>query len=366
MGRAQAHHLIIMGRNRVNGDPLGLKGTRLAFRSGAFYYRHRSGKWERVGTDVGVAKEFSRRMADPDGVFGTVGHFLDEWLTECRRRVKAADLAERTLRDYTQDTAPLRAFFGQMLPEHIAPHHVQQYLDIGAEANRSTRANREIAALSSCLSWLIRTGRTTATVNPCMRRSGIKKNAERKRDRYVTHEEYRAVHACASTQVRLLMELTYRTLQRPDSDIIHWTPAILARDPHGRRVLEFRQGKTGVRLRIHLTPDLEALIMRAMGDPPRIDQPIVHNRKGEAYTYTGIMSMLTAAIKRANAGRPAGNRIAPFGFRDLKGKGATDMWLTGKPLREIQALCGHASETTTEIYVKARWVDGVKPNAVEL
>jgi len=353
-----------MGRKRTNGDPFGLAGTRLVFSHGAFYYIHPSKKWQRIGTDLAEAKAFSRRMQDPDGVYGTVGYWLDEWLLDCDRRVKIKDLSARTLKDYTEAVGLLKTFFGQMAPESVLPSHVQQYLDIGAHAGRPTRANREIAALSSCISWLIRSGKTTATVNPCMKLSGVKGNSESKRDRYVTDDEYKAVYRAAGTQVRLLMELTYRTLQRPESDIIRWTPAILSRDPSGKRVIEFTQAKTRTKLRIQLTQDLELLILRAMGETPRIDQPIVHNRRGEGYTYTGIMSMLSRAIDRANEGRE--QKIAHFGFRDLKGKGATDMWLSGEPIERIQALCGHADKSTTEKYIKARWRESLAPNAVRM
>ena len=52
-----------------------------------------------------------------------------------------------------------------------------------------------------------------------------------------------------------------------------------------------------------------------------------------------------------------------FGLRDLKGKGATDMYfLDGKPIEVIQALCGHADTGTTERYIKARWRVTVQPN----
>jgi integrase len=358
-----------MGRQRKDGDPLGLAGTRLAFRHGAFYYRHRDGRWERVGTDVTTAKQRAALYNDPTGVYGTMGYWLDMFLVHCQSRVKAKDMAERTLSDYTKDAAELKVFFGLMLPEHIQPMHVQQYLDLGKQGGRPVRANRERACLSSCLSWLIRTGQTSITVNPCMQQSGVKGNAERKRERYVTHEEYREVHAQAPRAVRLMMELTYRTLQRPESDIIRWTPAVLARDPHSKkRVLEFTQGKTGVRIKIALTADLEQSINQAMGEVPRIDQPLVHNLKGNGYTYTGLMSMLTKAIEKANkirreAGRP---EMAPFGFRDLKGKGATDMWRDGVQIEQIQMLCGHADKTTTEKYIKARWSEAAQPNTVAL
>jgi hypothetical protein len=168
------------------------------------------------------------------------------------------------------------------------------------------RANREKACLSSCLSWLMRQpGATTMMVNPCMQASGTQGNAESKRERYVTDEEYRAVcrrrHAGAPADGPDLPHAA-----APESDILGWTPTILTRDEHTKaRILHFQQGKTKVWVKIALTPDLDALIRRAMGEPPRIDQPLVHNRKGERYTYTGIMAMLTAAIKKANrrAGR---------------------------------------------------------------
>ena len=345
---------------------MGLAGTRLTFRHNAFYYRHRDGRWERVGTDVAQAKKRAALYNDPGGVYGTTGYWLDRFIVDCEERVKAQDLAQRTLSDYRKDAEVLKAFFGNMMPEDIKASDVQTYLEIGKRAGRPVRANREKACLSSCLSWLMRKGHApTMQVNPCMQASGTQGNAESKRERYVTDEEYRAVYAAAGTQVRLLMDLTYRTLQRPESDILGWTPAILSRDEHTKaRILHFQQSKTKVWVKIALTPELDALIRRAMGEPPRIDQTLVHNRKGEQYTYTGIMAMLTASTKKANKGRE--RKIASFGFRDLKGKGATDMWKSGVPIERIQLLCGHADKATTEKYIKARWSEAAAPNEVNL
>lgn len=355
-----------MGRKRKDGDPLGLAGTRLAYRYGAFYYRHRDGRWERIGTDIKTAKERARLYLDPAGVYGTVGYWVDRFLVHCAARVKAETLAERTLSDYAKNAVLLKAFFGAMLPEHIQPLHVQSYIDIGSEAGRAVRANREIACLSSCLSWLIRTGQTTMQVNPCMQASGTKKNSESKRERYVTHDEYREVWAAANVQVRMLMELTYRTLQRPESDILQWTAAIVTREPHSRRrVLEFSQGKTGKRMRIAMTEQLELLVQRAIGPQPQPAQTLVHTLQGRPYTYSGITTMLVRAISRVNEARQRDGRapMATFGFRDLKGKGATDMWMSGTPIEQIQLLCGHSDKSTTEKYIKARWSVTAEPNS---
>ena len=314
---------------------MSLAGTRLSFKHNAFYYRHRDGRWERMGTDVRAAKERAAIYNSPADNYGTTSYWLDQFIEHCIQRVSINDLAPRTLSDYTKDVVPLKVFFGSMLPEHIEPHHVQAYLDAGSAAERGVRANREKACLSSCLSWLIRTNKCGLKINPCMQKSGTRENAEKKRDRYVTHQEYQEVYAVAWPQVRVLMELTYRTLQRPESDIIYWTPKVLGRDPHsGQRILTFEQGKTGTKLKIAMTEGLEKLINRAVGSSPQMEQPIVHTRAGTGYTYGGITSMLVKAIQAANEKREA-KKIAPmasFGFRDLKGKCATDMWLAGTPI----------------------------------
>jgi hypothetical protein len=100
-------------------------------------------------------------------------------------------------------------------------------------------------------------------VNPCLRGSGVKRNPESKRERYVTHDEYRDVWAVATRAERLLMELTYRTLQRPESDIILWTTATWS--PRTAAALDFVQNKTGRRHKIALTPALDELIPRPDG-----------------------------------------------------------------------------------------------------
>jgi hypothetical protein len=219
-----------MGRKRKD-DPHGLAGTRLYWRHGQFHYVHRDGRWEGCGADVDQAKARARLHNDPAGDYGTVRYWLGQFLVDCEQRVKAGTLAQRTLDDYAGYAAadgPLVAFFGAMLPEQITPHHVSKYLTDNAKLDppRPVPANRERACLSSMLSWLMRQdGKTTLAMNPCMRASGVRRNPEKKRERYVTNAEYRATFAAAGRSVRLMMELVYRTLQRPEVDVLAWTPA---------------------------------------------------------------------------------------------------------------------------------------------
>jgi integrase len=377
-----------MGRRRKD-TATGLE-PRVYERSGAYYYVHRgTGKWEHLGSDRATANSKARLFNDPEGLHGTMVHWLDLFLVHCAARVKAGSMAQRTLDDYAQaitgtparpargkraatpgKPGALRVFFAPPItPVDVTPAMVAEFLELGAELGRPVPANREKAALSSCMSWLISKGKVPGlVVNPCLRASGIRRNTETKRDRYVTHEEYREVWAHASLSTRLLMELTYRTLQRPESDIIRWETTVLGRSTDGKRVLKFRQGKTGKSMQIELDPALDALISESLGEVRQLRQPLVRTQKGDFYTYDGISTMLKKALAKANKARAA--RALPpiqsFGFRDLKGKGATDMWLAGVPLEEIQALCGHEDKTTTEIYVKARWHDTVTPNRVAL
>lgn len=347
-----------MGRKRKD-DSQGLP-QRVYLRSGTFYYVHPStGKWENLGKDLAVAKKRAEHYADPTGTYGTMTWFLDQFIADCRLRVRTKDMAARTLADYEGYLVPLKAFFGAMLPTEIAPNHVSEYLNIGMQAERGTIANREKACLSSCLSWMLRSPIHNAglAVNPCLRGSGVVRNPERKRERYVTHDEYRAVYAIAGRSVRLMMELVYRTLQRPQVDVLAWTPSNV-RKKAGGEVLHFRQSKTGKLIDIGLTGELGDLVKAAIGDVPQLHQPIVHTADGKAYTYDGLSAMLKRYQVKA--------KVTPFGFRDLKGKGATDMWLAGDQIERIQLLCGHASKATTEIYIKARWTETAAPNALAI
>lgn len=369
-----------MGRKRKDGDPLGLAGTRLAPRRGSFWYRHRATqeqaeRWENLGTDLAEAKRLAKLYNNPGDEYGTISYWLDRFILDCRARVSANTLSKRTLDDYVNALPHLKAYFGRMFPERLGSNHVSSYLELHAKAGRPVPANRERACLSSMISWLMRSDERPPSlkVNPCMRASGVFRNPESKRERYVTDEEYRAVYDAASKSVQIMMELTFRTLQRPESDIVAWTTAIIKRKGEGR-ILHFRQSKTGRLMEIALAGRLQELIDSIVGTDDKVlkfRQPIVANLAGEAYTYDGISAMLKKAIAKVRAKhKETGGPLAmmeSFGFRDLKGKGATDMWVSGMAsIEEIQALCGHADKTTTEIYIKARYRETLRPNLIAL
>ena len=347
-----------MGRKRQS-NPLDLP-PRLYWHHGAFWYRHRIGKPERLGTDAKAAKERAKHFNDPEGIFGTVAWYYGEFLVHFERQVKAGAKAQRTLDDYTGDKAALVAFFGKMSPANVAPHHVAEYLDVGLELGRGVAANREKAALSSCFTWMIRSGHGGLKVNPCR---GVRRNLETPRERYVDDLEYLPVLKSVPESVRNAMQLAYLTLQRP-SDILGWTRANLVKKTvHGveKDVLAFRQGKTGKAVDIEIKGPLAAVIAQLrqntkVTDMRTFKRTLVQTRGGTRYTDDGIGSIMRRHQAKAGVGT--------FGLQDLKAKGATDMYLAGVPLEVIQVLCGHDSVTTTEIYVKRHMQTIATPNMV--
>jgi len=347
-----------MGRTRKN-NPLGLPPHVYASH-GAFYYVHRDGRWESLGRNLKAAIEEGRRRNEGSS-YGSMRWWYAEFLLHCLGRIgkgkSERGLSQRTYDDYKDAQRYLDAFFGDMTPAGVLPAHVGEYLQEGADTGRPVRANREKAALSACFTWLMLQPAADVTMNPCI---GVKRNPEQDRDRYVEDAEYKAVWKVASKSVRVMMDLVYLTLQRPE-DVMGWCPANIAtRD--GQRIIRHQQGKTGHRIEIALSEQLEATIVGAGYDPAApvvaLRQPFVHRLDGHAYTYDGLCANLKHAQAKAKA--------ASFGFQDLKAKGATDMYLSGVALELIRELCGHDSVTTTEIYVKRRMRKVVAPNALAL
>ncbi|MEJ8821428.1 tyrosine-type recombinase/integrase [Variovorax humicola] len=140
---------------------------------------------------------------------------------------------------------------------------------------------------------------------------------------------------------------------------------------HGVRKLRHQQNKAGVWLKIALPDKLVKMIDVAIGrvkKVTRLQQHLMHRLDGKPYTYDGLASMLRRSIEATNESRKARGRepMESFGFRDLKGKGATDMWKSGVPIEQIQLLLGHKSKNTTEIYIKQRWRETAQPNMVDV
>jgi integrase len=280
-------------------------------------------------------------------------------LSEYMQAVRAGRLpgnrinAPRTVKDKAEHVVWLSAAFQRVRFADLTPKDVGLYLDKRAAQGAPVRANREKATLSHAFTWAKRVGRIPeGKQNPC---EGVTRNVEKPRERYVTDDEYRSVYDAAHPSVRAWMDLLYISLQRP-SDALSWTAANVRRLDDGRRALKIKQAKTGVDLDILVSDELEALLARqgAIGQVVVLHRPLIYNRAGRGYTESGIASMMRKSCVKVG--------VRDFGPRDIRGKGATDMYQAGVRLERIQQLLGHDSITTTEIYIKARLPSIVEPN----
>jgi integrase len=337
-----------MGRKRKTNHNL---PHRVVLNHGAYYFVHHTGKWQRLAK-VGDEAEMRRAwvvLCDPAETSGTMSALLDDYLVYYKPPRKA----ERTYSDNLKEAELLRAFFGEMLPASIMPFHVADYLKIRGET-APVRANREKALLSHVYTYAMATEKwgRQVVINPCR---GVRRNPEKRRERIIEHSEFDLVKSLAAKPVRVLMELIYRTAQRPEDLIIASKADIKTVEINGvaTRVLRIKQKKTKALVDIIITPELDEVLTDAMSGKV-VGTTFVHNEKGRKYTYSGLTSMFWRYVQKAS--------LTDFGLYDIKAMSATDMYRNGVPIEQISRLLGHDSVTTTEIYIKARMTDAVMPN----
>ncbi len=357
-----------VGRKRKDGNPLGLE-RRVEFHHGQFRYLHRDGRKESLGPDLKRANQRARLYNDPREDFGTVSYYLELFLTDARagRLPAGRKLSKRTIADYDTEAQFVKVSpIGKMLPADVVrePNLLSEYRDrrVSEEGKGQVQANHALAMLSSMYAWLIEKGHCPGLlVNPVKL---IKRFARKAKDRYVEDHEYQPVYAGAIQSVRMAMALVYATLQRP-SDVLGLAPSparLKAVAGVQKRILPVRQSKTGRTVDIEVTAELEATIAMLAPAPEekvvKLPLALVHGRGGKPYTEDGIAAMLRRYCIKA--------KVRPFGLMDVRAKGATDMYLRGVALEQIQQLMGHKSVQTTEIYIKRLLgtISTVAPNSV--
>lgn len=336
-----------MGRRRTHANaerplPQGLYLHRRQYRA-----RLSGCPWVYFGADyVEAMKGFAAWKRDGDKA-DTVGWLLDLFTgMVCPGKVKAGTLAKRTAKDYATDAAILKQGLGHFPLKLLEPKHVAAFRDARAQdAPRHVR--NEMACLSAAMAYAVEAGRVAA--NPCRE---VKRPRKQRRERLITHDEYLAVWKIASTPVRRAMALAVRTLALP-ADVLAMGPREIIKLSNGERILRFARGKTGIRVEVALVGELARVIDEALAEKV-VHPTFVHRRDGKPYTRDGIAAMFRRHCVEAG--------VADFGLRDLRAKGATDMFREKIPIRTIQLLLGHASVQTTEIYLKELIPETVRPN----
>lgn len=314
----------MMGRKRRDRKDL---PERVYFKHNAYYFVSKDGAWRRLGTDYTKAITKYGEL-NSSGVGFSMSSIMDRYMREI-----APTKAPRTFNNYLCDVRRLRAGFGRMLPDDIAPPHIYAYMD----TRPPVAGNREKALLSTIFSYAIRWG--LASDNPCRL---VKRNPESPRDRHVEDWEYRAVYVLAPPMIQIAMDLARATGLR-QGDILRLKLTDAKEDG-----LHVHTNKTSKRLIFALTPALQSILDRSRDIPIKGVQPlhpaIIRNRSGLAYTGSGFRAiwqdLMIAAIK-------VDVIKERFTFHDLRAKAADGA-------ENASELLGHDDpKTTNRVYRRA-------------
>lgn len=305
--------------------------ARMYLKHGRYWYVEH-GKWHALSKDYAEAltQYAHRTSATGGGMPAVINRFLIE---------VAPQKTARTKKEYERLGKLLKETFADFHPRQIKPHHIAQAIDDEAKT-APVQANRMRQLLSVIFAYAVRWGIVDA--NPCRDVRGI---SVKKRDRYITDDEFAAVKAAASPSISCIMDFCYLTAQRI-SDVLKVKLSDISDDG-----VYFQQGKTGKKLRVRMTPELAEVIERAkkLHDKVR-GLTLFHGRGGKPYGYFGVSAMFRRACKSAG--------VEDFHLHDIRAKALTDAEHQGL---DAQRLAGHKSRAMTEHYVKARETEEAMP-----
>jgi len=309
---------------------------------GAYWFRPKGGRPFNLGRDLATALAKYGTLVDGQWAGRTLGDAIDRYRTEVLPLKRSAT----TRADQTKQLDRLKLAFGAMLPDNIAARHCYAYQDgrRGVDGKRvPVAARHEISLLRHVFAKAIRWG--IATKNPA---DGLELGPRSPKRAQVTLEQVEAVKKLANDRMRVAIDLAVCTGQRR-GDLL-----ALKRDQLSVEGITFKQSKTGARVLIEWSKDLEAIIARAKAMSPQIPaEYLLRKRNGRPYTEDGFSAIWQRLmVKYANAG---GVR---FSFHDLRSVSA-DGAATPEEARDR---LGHASvETTKRHYL--RGVTRAKPRS---
>jgi integrase len=350
-----------MGRPRlfrIPGEPLpqGLWKHGRKFRA----KRPNDREYTYFGTDyVSAVAAYAAWCKAASGNTRTVASLLELCAGEVwPARVAAGKMSHRTLRDYQQDKKVLITGLGGCPLDMLKPSHIAQFRD-ARQVDAPSHVRNEMACLSSALAYAVE--RDLIPANPALQ---VRRPSKQVRDRLIDDSEYLKVYQRALPSLQLAMTLAIRTLALP-ADVLKLGPRNVKRYDDGTRTLRWSRGKTNVKVEVAIVGELAAALEPFLSNPT-LHPTFVRREDGLPYTVDGIGAMFRRACVgytgRGKRYSPNGDAVPDFGLRDLRAKGATEMYRAGVDIRRIQKLLGHKSVSTTEIYLKRLLAEIVRPN----
>ncbi|RQI39291.1 tyrosine-type recombinase/integrase [Pseudomonas aeruginosa] len=302
------------------------------FQRGPSFYFVRDGKWTNLGRDYRAALlEYAKLTggASEDGMIDLIDRVMDHI---------APYRSANTITQYRAVAERLKDMFAEFQPREVLPKHVAQVKT--HMASTPNMANRTLTVLRVVFAQALEWGEVDS--NPCI---GIKPHSEKKRGRYLNDKELLSILDNCSEYMRCIFELAYLTGQRI-GDVLS-----IKLDDVSDDGIAFQQQKTGSKVLISMTPDLDAVVQRAKALPRPADaKNLICNRKGKQVDYATTRD----AWKRAR--EAAG--VTDARIHDLRAKALTDAKKQGKDARKLG---GHTDPRMTDRYIRQREHEVAEP-----
>lgn len=325
-----------MGRKRKQDKHL---PARVYFKDKYYYYVDQNQKWHNLGENLPEAMLKWSKLVDSREKIYTMDQLFDRYMREV-----APTKAPSTFKGNMREVENLKLAFGHMPPDAIEPPHIYEYLDIRGKTAK-VRANREKALLSHVFSMAIKWG--VVRDNPCRH---VKRITERKRNRYVTDQEFLAVRAVANDTFRLIMDFAYITGLRK-GDVLSVKLSDFTEEG-----IAIRINKTQQDIILEWSPELKACVDEAKAlKKNSVSDFLFTKTSGQPYAVSGFDTLWQRLIKNAIEQGVIKER---FRFHDIRRKAATDAEKM-KGREYARQLLGHQHQGTTAIYISG--AQRVKP-----
>lgn len=298
---------------------------------GRYWYVHQN-RWQPLSTDYTEAlQQYAQLTAPPSA--GSMPALIDTVLTHIKPK-----LAANTIHQYNIAAKRLKEMLAEFHPEQVQPRHIaaiKMHL-----ADTPNMANRILSFARVVFNYALEN--QLIDTNPAI---GIRRHEEAKRDRYLTDDEMNRIWQAGSPVLRVIIDLCYLTAQRI-GDVL----AIKLTDisPEG---IAFSQQKTGKRLIVTMTPDLQTVLEEAKRLHGNLrGMTLLVQRTGKPYSYTAIRDQFKRACIKAG--------VEDAGLHDLRAKSLTDANSQGI---DAQMLAGHEDSRMTARYIRLRQIDRATP-----
>lgn len=303
------------------------------YQRGPSYYFVRNGKWENIGKDYVQALLEYARLTNPRASTGMAA-LIDKVLDH----IDPAK-ARNTMLQYRAAGEQLKKMLAEFEPNQVLPKHVA-----GIKVHMvktPNMANRVISVLRVVFNYALEWGLVDS--NPC---TGIRRHAEARRDRYITDAEFHSIMSHCSDYMRSIFETCYLTGQRI-GDVLKIRLADISEEG-----IAFTQEKTGAKLIVQMTPDIQAVIARAKALPRNVRGLTLFCARhgGKPVSYFSCKDAFAKARKAAG--------VTNVTIHDLRAKSLTD---TKRQGNDAQKLGGHTDAKMTARYIRAREIDVAQP-----